>query len=158
MISSAFSGAVGAVKSAWSSIVDWFTSNIYEPLASKARSIMSVVNSVKSRGQAITGWIPEFGLGHNATGTMSWEGGLTEINERGGEIVDLPTGSRIYPAQTTQRIIEKQLSENNTPTNAPMITITGNTFTVREDADIDKIAYKLFDLFNQSSLNYGGGY
>ena len=155
-ISSAFSSAVSAVKSAWDGIVGWFTSNIFEPIASKVRSVMSFVNTVRNVGVSVTG--VESNLGHNATGTTYWEGGLTEINERGGEIVDLPTGSRIYPAQTTQRIIENQIKESNTPTNAPIITITGNNFTVREEADIDRIAHELFNLFNQSSLNYGGGY
>lgn len=33
----------------------------------------------------------------NATGTNYFEGGLTHINEKGGEIVDLPKGTRIIP-------------------------------------------------------------
>lgn len=37
------------------------------------------------------------GIGHNAAGTDNWRGGLTTINERGPEIVDLPKGSRIIP-------------------------------------------------------------
>lgn len=36
--------------------------------------------------------IPKFALG-----TSFFSGGLAQINERGGEIVDLPNGSRIYP-------------------------------------------------------------
>lgn len=35
--------------------------------------------------------------GKNATGTRNWGGGLTWVNERGGEIIDLPRGSRVYP-------------------------------------------------------------
>ena len=41
--------------------------------------------------------VPSVKIGHNALGTSNWAGGLTEINERGGEIVDLPRGTRIYP-------------------------------------------------------------
>lgn len=36
-------------------------------------------------------------IGENAKGTSNWRGGLTGINERGGEIIDLPSGSRVYP-------------------------------------------------------------
>lgn len=36
-------------------------------------------------------------IGYNANGTNSWRGGLTAINERGGEIIDLPKGSRVIP-------------------------------------------------------------
>ncbi len=35
--------------------------------------------------------------GKNATGTRNWGGGLSWVNERGGEIIDLPRGSRVYP-------------------------------------------------------------
>jgi len=37
-------------------------------------------------------------IGHNATGTANWGGGLTWVNERGPELIDLPRGSRITPA------------------------------------------------------------
>ena len=36
-------------------------------------------------------------VGHHAGGTNNFIGGLTYINEKGGELVDLPRGSRIIP-------------------------------------------------------------
>ena len=33
----------------------------------------------------------------NATGTPYWRGGLTRVNERGGEIMNLPSGTQIIP-------------------------------------------------------------
>lgn len=36
-------------------------------------------------------------IGGNALGTSYWQGGLTYINERGGEIVNLPNGTQIIP-------------------------------------------------------------
>ncbi len=96
--------------------------------------------------------------GH-ATGASYFTGGFTEINECGGEIVDLPIGSRIYPAQTTQRIIEREMqSASGNSSSSSSITITGNTFTVREEADIDKIAYQLMQLISRAQRNYGGVY
>lgn len=40
----------------------------------------------------------------NALGTQYWRGGIASINERGGEIVDLPNGSRVIPADKSKKI------------------------------------------------------
>ena len=92
----------------------------------------------------------------DAIGTSWAEGGLTEINEHGGEIVDLPTGSRVYPHATTQKLIKEELAGGNDAGGDKVanISITGNTFTVREEADIDKIAYKLYQLIEGAQVNY----
>lgn len=44
-----------------------------------------------------SGW----GLSGNARGTVSWRGGRTWVGEHGPELVDLPTGTRIYPADVS---------------------------------------------------------
>lgn len=44
----------------------------------------------------------------NATGTSYFPGGLTQINERGQEMMKLPVGTKIYPAGATRRAIEKE--------------------------------------------------
>ncbi|KQO50650.1 hypothetical protein ASF14_11240 [Sphingomonas sp. Leaf257] len=44
-------------------------------------------------------------IGRNASGTARWSGGLTWVNENGGEIADLPDGTRIYPAAETRRML-----------------------------------------------------
>jgi len=36
-------------------------------------------------------------IGANANGTNNWRGGLTRVNERGGEIMNLPGGTQIIP-------------------------------------------------------------
>lgn len=55
---------------------------------------MDIVNAVGSIGSA-------FQFGTNAHGTASWRGGLTWVGERGPELVDLPSGSQIYDANTS---------------------------------------------------------
>lgn len=45
--------------------------------------------------------IPRF-----ANGTSYFSGGLAQINERGGEIVDLPNGSRVIPADKSKKMLE----------------------------------------------------
>lgn len=40
----------------------------------------------------------------NASGTDNWHGGMTRINEQGGEIIDLPTGTRIIPHDVSSKM------------------------------------------------------
>lgn len=44
---------------------------------------------------------------HNANGTENFAGGMTYINERGGEIAVLPSGSRVIPADKSGRLMER---------------------------------------------------
>jgi len=49
--------------------------------------------------------LANMGVGHNASGTDNWRGGPTWVNERGGEIIDLPSGSRIIPADKSAKMM-----------------------------------------------------
>ena len=88
-----------------------------------------------------------------ATGSKNWRGGLVQISEKGGEIVDLPKGSRVYPHDESVRKAYQD-GARNVSINIPKL---ADTITVREDADIDKIAIKLADRLEKVSLNMGGG-
>lgn len=153
-IAAGINSAIATIQSAWAGVVNWFEANVFGPIRQK---YIELKNSAPSPVQSVLSFV-DGGIGHNATGTMNWTGGLTEINERGGEIVDLPTGSRIYPAQTTERIIQRELAENTSNTGGGNVTITGNTFIVRNEQDIDEIAYRLMSLMRQVNANYGGAY
>ncbi len=43
---------------------------------------------------------------HNANGTENFAGGMTYINERGGEIAVLPSGSKVIPADKSRLLVE----------------------------------------------------
>lgn len=74
------------------------SSSIAAGISANSGAIRSAVQSaISSAVASATINIPSVKVGHNALGTSNWAGGLTEINERGGEIVDLPRGTRIYP-------------------------------------------------------------
>ena len=152
----AFNSASSTIKNIFSGISSWLDENVWSPISAKANGIMDKVKEIKERGANVTGLKSD--LGHNATGTMNWKGGWTEINEQGGEIVDLPTGSRIYPAQTTERIIQRELTNSSSGDGNNNVTITGNTFIVRNEQDIDEIAYRLVSLMRQVNTNFGGAY
>jgi hypothetical protein len=66
----------------------------------------AIGNIGKLFGGTAAASIPTIGPPGNATGTESWSGGLTWVNENGPEIADLPNGTRIYPAAQTRRMME----------------------------------------------------
>ena len=159
-IASAFQLAKDEAEAAWDGVAVWFEKNVWGPLSERAQSawenLQSTIADIRSSASSFSFSIPSIFSGH-ATGSSFYAGGWTEINERGGEIVDLPQGSRIYPHATTERMIQAKLENSHSSGGGPVV-VKGNTFYVREEADIDRIAYKLAKLIAQNSLNYGGGY
>ncbi|HEX2986102.1 MAG TPA: phage tail tape measure protein [Caproiciproducens sp.] len=91
---------------------------------------------------SVPSWVPLIGgktfgfnipqIPHFETGTSYFQGGPAIINERGGELVDLPNGSRVIPADKTNQILSKKSGNNY------YIYVTGNS--VRSDEDCDRIA------------------
>lgn len=71
-----------------------------------------------------------------AKGTNYWQGGIVQISEKGGEIVDLPSGSRVYPHDESVRMARQESKKNFSVTIAKL----ADSIVVREDSDIDKIA------------------
>jgi len=63
------------------------------------QQVASLVNSKNK--------LAAMGIGHNAAGTDNWRGGPTWVNERGGEIIDLPSGSRVIPADKSEKMLGK---------------------------------------------------
>lgn len=159
-IASAFQSAKDEAEAAWDGVTGWFEENVWGPLSERARSawsnLQTTIADIRSSASSFSFRIPSI-FDHNATGSSFYAGGWTEINERGGEIVDLPQGSRIYPHATTERMIRAELESRQSSGSGPVV-IKGNTFYVREEADIDRIAYKLAKLISQGHINYGGGY
>ena len=64
-------------------------------------------NTADSLASTYASQVPKFSLGHNAAGTDNWRGGPTWVNERGGEIIDLPSGSRVIPADKSAAMMGK---------------------------------------------------
>ena len=157
-ITSAFNSALSFVKGIWNGVASWFEANVINPIKEKFQGLIDLKNKIADAGSSVTGLTTSNGTGHNAIGTSYWGGGWTEVNEHGGEIIDLPQGSRVYPHATTMKMLKDSMSSGAAvPTAAPQVTVTGNTFTVREEADIDRIAYHLYQLMFKSHVNMNGG-
>lgn len=67
-------------------------------------------------------------MGENELGTPYWRGGLTKVNERGGEIMSLPSGTQIIPHDVSQRMA----AGTNVSLN---LTIQGNVIGNQEYAE-----------------------
>lgn len=107
---SLFEGFKNSLQSVWS----WLK-NIGTMLSDNfiTKGISSVVNWVGDKMKPTK---------HNALGTSYYSGGLTSINERGGELVDLPNGTRIIPHDLSKKIINNKSNSNITVN----LTVQGN--------------------------------
>lgn len=89
--------------------------------------IASAAQSVNSANVTVTG----VSIPGNADGTDNWRGGWTRMNEEGGELAYLPSGTAIIPADKTDEIINNSTTTSTSETSftdsstfAPQISIT----------------------------------
>jgi len=85
-------------------------------------------------------------IGQNASGTDNWQGGLTHINEVGGEIVDLPSGTRIIPHD-----VSMEMAKNNSK-GINGLTLTIGTFINNRKEDVQELAEELQFYMKQKEL------
>ena len=121
----------GNWSQAWNGVVSVFK-GIFQQVENVAKSILNSVigfingiisginkvSSIEIAGKSFGFTIPE--IPKFATGTQYFTGGLAQINEHGGELVNLPNGSQVIPADKTDKI----LSGGKNP--VVNITIQGN--------------------------------
>ncbi|OMC81850.1 hypothetical protein BK128_21520 [Viridibacillus sp. FSL H7-0596] len=93
-----FSGIKDSVTSSLQPIMSFFDSlmNKWESFKSALSNFKMPSFSLPSIGGAV-GKVAKAVIPGFAKGTNYAPGGIAQINERGGEIVDLPSGSRVYP-------------------------------------------------------------
>lgn len=160
---------LGAWTSAWNGVVGAFKS-IFGGVKTLVKSVMNGVISFINRGIGglnkiqVPDWVPlAGGKGINiplipqlAKGTNFWKGGLVQVHERGGEIVDLPRGSRVMPHDKS---VAEAYKMGNTKNNNVTITIPkiADQVVVRENADIDRIVNGIANKLKIAKQNRIGG-
>ena len=85
-----------------------------------------------------------------ATGDLNWMGGLVQVSEKGGEIIDLPHGTRIYPHDESVRMAK---GAGGPVFQMPKL---ADQIIVREEADIEKIGDAVARRVIASRSNRGG--
>lgn len=125
-VKDAIVGAFDSAKDAVGSFFSWLDDKIESvPLLGQ------LYKGAKGIGSSFLDWLDgatRIQPRGNALGTSYWRGGLTRVNERGGEIINLPSGARIIPHDVSARMAGgPQVTVN--------VTVAGNVIGNRQYAD-----------------------
>lgn len=115
-------------------------------IVAQFQRIASAAQSVSGANISVTG----VSVPGNAEGTDDWEGGWTRMNEEGGELAYLPSGTAIIPADKTDEIINNSTSSSeyvDSSTFAPQISISIGEGGAQ--ADPDDIAQKVQEMMEK---------
>lgn len=164
----------GNWKKAWEGVRDIFA-GIFQSFAGLVKTpmnaVISLINKAISGINGISVDIPEGipGVGGKhigfdiptipalAKGTQNWKGGIVQVSEKGGEIIDLPKGSRVYPHDKSVQKAYNDGARAGGGNIKIIIPKLADSIIVREEADIDRIITKLADKLEKVSKNLGGG-
>lgn len=130
-------------------------------------TINTIIGLINGLSFTVPDWVPGFGgstFSMNIpllfTGTEDWKGGLAKIHDQGGEIVDLPSGTRVMPhdksvreARDMGRLEGATYSKNNNSTTNINISKLADSVTVRQDSDIDEIVNRFVEKLKIASIN-----
>ena len=146
----------GDWETAWNGIAGIFSgivntiTGVIQGLVNGIKGIVDGIKGLSSVGKGSSSTTSATTIPGRAIGDRSWRGGLVQVHERGGEILDLPRGTRIYPHDVSMRMAKGGQSQMiNIPKLADQI-------IVREEADIDRIGDRLVQKIRKSSENRGG--
>lgn len=124
-VKSVFSGIRDSIVGAFNSAKDT-VAGFFSWLDQKIESI-PLLGSLYSGGKSLVGGAVDL-LAGNALGTSYWRGGLTRVNERGGEIMNLPSGTQIIPHDVSARMA-------GGPRVTVNVTVAGNVIGNEQYAD-----------------------
>lgn len=113
LITSIWQTFVGFVTAPVDAVVDILDATFHEKVEGVKKAWESVKTFLKNpiKGTvnlAKKGWNALTGVGNNYKGTDNWEGGPTWVHEKGPEIIDLPSGTRIYPHAKSLEMAKQQ--------------------------------------------------
>ena len=160
-----WSKAWEGVKNIFCGIFEGLGGMLKMPINGVISMINGAIAGINSISVDIPDWVPGIGgekFGINipqlpmlARGTDNWKGGLAQISEKGGEIVDLPSGTRVYPHDETVRKAYADGAKRNSGKSV-YIAKLADSIVVKSESDIDKIAEALAKKIFETSDNMGG--
>lgn len=146
----------GDWEKAWSGVKQIF-GGIVDEIMGLISTVTGAIGGIVNGVQAIfgmdkgnSGAINTKKVSGRAIGDRSWRGGLVQVHERGGEILDLPQGTRIYPHDVSMQMAKAGQGQSVN------IAKLADEIVVREDADIVRIADELMRRMKAASGNMGG--
>lgn len=157
-ISGVFTGnwrkAWEGIKTIFKGVFDSLAALCKAPINAVIGIINGAISGINKLNISIPDWVPGLGgksFGINIPtipmlykGTDNWKGGAAIIHDRGGEIVDLPQGSRVYPHDKSVEMARKDGAAQNGSGGITLnIQKLADKIEVRSDEDIDRIAEAL---------------
>ncbi|MFR5840660.1 MAG: phage tail tape measure protein [Anaerobutyricum hallii] len=138
------------MKKIFSGVFESLPGIIKTPLNSVISLVNLAISGINKLNFTVPDWVPGLGgkgfggfnipqIPHLAKGTQNWSGGVVQINEKGGEIVDLPRGTRVYPHDQSVRMAKSE------GTKIYRFEKIADTVVVRKEEDIDMIVDKIVD-------------
>ena len=121
-IKTAFGGIRDSIVNAFSAAKEK-VAGFFSWLNQKIESV-PILGSIYKGGKNAVSWVADH-LDGNAMGTPYWRGGYTRVNERGGEIMNLPSGTQIIPHDVSVKAAGGRSVTVN-------VTIQGNVIGNRE--------------------------
>lgn len=153
------------VRTIFSGIFDTFAALCKTPINAVIGIINGAISGLNSINVSIPDWVPGLGgksFGINIPtipmlyrGTDNWRGGMAMIHDRGGEIVDLPKGSRVYPHDRSVEMAREDGARNGSGSVSVTIQKLADKIEIRSDEDIDRIAAALAYRLKQVAFNTG---
>lgn len=170
-ISGVFTGnwsqAWEGIKTIFGGVFDSLVALCKTPINAVIGIINGAISGLNKINISIPDWVPGLGgksFGINIPtipmlykGTNNWQGGAAVIHDRGGEIVDLPKGSRVYPHDKSVEMARKEGAAAAGGAGGISIIIQklADKIEVRSDEDIDRIAEALALKLKKVALNTG---
>lgn len=158
----AWKGIVDIVKSLFGGIVGFVKAPI-NAVINLINGALSGINKVMNF--KLPSWIPGIGgksfgfeipkIPELYTGTKNWGGGAAMIHDKGAEIVDLPTGSRVYPHDKSMAMAREEGRANGGRSVNVTIPKLADNIVIRNEKDIDMFAERLARKLEQVCNNSG---
>ena len=153
------------VKTIFKGIFETFAAICKAPINAVIGIINGAISSLNKINIAIPDWVPGLGgksFGINVPtipmlykGTDNWRGGAAVIHDRGGEIVDLPQGARVYPHDKSVEMARKEGIRSGSGSVTINIQKLADKIEVRNDEDIERIAEALAYKLKKVAFNMG---
>lgn len=160
----AWNDGINAIGNFFSNLWEGIKAGVSGAVSFIKEGINAIISALNGISFHIPDWVPNWGgkdfslnIPLLFTGTENWKGGLAKIHDQGGEIIDLPSGTRVMPhdksVKEAREMGRKEGAINNKTNNSININKLADSIVVREEADIDKIISGLVDKLQVHAIN-----
>ena len=160
----AWNDGINAIGNFFNNLWEGIKTGVSGAVSFIKEGINTIISALNGISFHIPDWVPNWGgkdfslnIPLLFTGTENWKGGLAKIHDQGGEIIDLPSGTRVMPhdksVKEAREMGRKEGAVNNRTNNSININKLADSIVVREEADIDKIISGLVEKLQVHAIN-----